>query len=99
MKKYNVKLSKQAETDLYSYVNHISCEYGAPLTALKHYEELSGIINDLKTNPEQYSVRHTASLRRYGTNVRRINYKKMAVIYTIHNDLVYIHRIIAGALL
>jgi mRNA-degrading endonuclease RelE of RelBE toxin-antitoxin system len=99
MTEYRIKLLKQAEKDFYTYVSHISVQYGMPTTALKHYEEISALINSLKANPERYAIRHNLSLQQFGTNVRRVNYKKMAIIYTIQNKTVYIHRIIAGKLL
>ena len=80
MIEYRVKLLKQAEKDFYAYISHIQIEYGMPITALKHYEELSAVINSLKTNPERYPIRQSLFLQRYGTNVRRVNYKKMAII-------------------
>ncbi|HEY5591460.1 MAG TPA: hypothetical protein VIK55_10625 [Paludibacter sp.] len=33
-------------------------------------------------------------LQKYGQNTKRINYKKMAIIFAIYGHKVYIHRII-----
>ena len=99
MMEYRIKLLKQAEKDFYTYVSHIHTQYGMPITALKHYEEISAVINSLKINPERYAVRQNLSLQRYGTNVRRVNYKKMAIIYTVRNQTVYIHRVIAASMI
>ena len=98
MIEYRIKLLKQAEKDFYAYISHIQAQYGMPITALKHYEELSAAINNLKTNPERYPIRQNLSLQRYGTNVRRVNYKKMAIIYTIDGLEVYIHRVIPSSM-
>jgi len=35
----------------------------------------------------------------YGVNARRINFKKMAIIYTIHGSTVYVHRVIAASMI
>jgi hypothetical protein len=35
----------------------------------------------------------------YGVNARHIRYKKMAIIFFIEGDVVYIKRVIAGALI
>jgi hypothetical protein len=35
----------------------------------------------------------------YGPNVRRMNYKKMAIIYTINQDTIFIHRVIASKMI
>ncbi|GAB6011751.1 hypothetical protein [Viscerimonas tarda] len=41
-----------------------------------------------------YAIQRQQSLKKYGHNVRRLNYKKMAIIYTVHSTTVYIHRIV-----
>ena len=99
MTEYRIKLLKQAEKDFYAYVSHIQTQYGMPLTALKHYEEISSVINSLKINPERYAIRQNLFLQQFGANVRRVNYKKMAIIYTIRNKTVYIHRVIAASMI
>ncbi|MDR0371562.1 MAG: hypothetical protein LBH80_06895 [Prevotellaceae bacterium] len=53
-----------------------------------------------KTNHNKsYPVQTNRSLLQYGINVRRINYKRLAIIYTVHEDIVYIHRIVASSML
>ena len=97
--KYTVHLSPEAEADFDSYIDYISDELDAPLTALKHYEGLSGKINELERNPKAYPMRNQKSLIKYGLFVRRVNYKRMAVLYTIFGDVVFIHRIIASSMI
>lgn len=96
---YRVKLSNEAERDFHEYIYHIHTVYHAPLTALKHYAGLTKSIHSLKRFPESYPVQTSGPFLRYGTNVRRINYKKMTIIYTVHGDIVYIHRIIPANLI
>jgi plasmid stabilization system protein ParE len=96
---YRVKLTDEAKNDLDRYIHHIHSVYHAPLTALKHYIGLSNTINILKHAPDSYPIQTRTSLQQFGANVRRINFKKMAIIFTIHDDVVYIHRIIAGAMI
>jgi len=38
-------------------------------------------------------------LLKYGFFVRRINYKKMAILYTVYEDTVLIHRVVAGSMI
>ena len=71
----------------------------APATATKHALEINNIIDDLSKNPFVYAVRNNTSLLKYGLNVRRVNYKRMAIIYTIPGDVVYIHRILAQSMI
>ena len=96
---YRIELSEEADADLVRLAHTIMYDFGSPLTSFKYVRELKQTINGLKHNPECHAVRDNRFLLQFGTNVRRINYKKMAIIYTIHGDLVYIHRIIAGSLL
>ncbi|HAF62421.1 MAG TPA: hypothetical protein DCK95_08855 [Anaerolineaceae bacterium] len=90
---YHIKLSDEAKKDFDEYIHYIRGVYHAPLTAIKHYAGLTKTINSLKSFPESYPIQTGISFLRYGSNVRRINYKKMAIIYTVHGDIVYIHRI------
>ena len=99
MSRYSVILSEDAEHDLQEYIDYIMYEYKAPITALRHYEALFDVLSGLKRSPESYPIQTRTSLLQYGTNVRRINYKRMAVIYTVHGDIVYIHRIVAGSMI
>ncbi|HBX45096.1 type II toxin-antitoxin system RelE/ParE family toxin [Limibacterium fermenti] len=101
MNDYNVVLSQEAEADLQDYIDYImsTYKYKAPLTALRHYEDIFNILRTLNNMPESYSIQTGTSFLRFGANVRRINYKKMAIIYTVHGGIVYIHRIIAANLI
>ena len=80
---YTVKLSAAANADFDNYIDHIIYEYAAFMTASKHHDEIIEALKKLERNPFVNAVRDNISLRRYGTNVRRENYKKMAIIYTI----------------
>ena len=99
MKIYKIVYSQEAIADRNELFDVIRYDFHAPLTAFKYTQELIDTIKKLQFFPEAYPVQTQPALFRFGTNVRRINYKKMAIIYTIHSDLVYIHRIMAGALL
>lgn len=96
---YRIKFSDEAEKDFDEYLYHIRTVYHAPLTAIKHYVELTKAINSLKYFPESYPLQTGVSFLRYGSDVRRINYKRMAIIYTVHGDTVYIQRIIPANLI
>ena len=41
--------------------------------------------------------KNVSLLSHYGPTVRNINYKKMAIIYTVENDDIIVQRIMAGA--
>ena len=99
MNKYELIFSMESEKDMFELEDVIYFDYKAPLTAFRYIQGLKDEIKLLKRSPESYPIQTRASLLQYGSNVRRINYKKMAVIYTVHGDIVYIHRIIPASMI
>lgn len=96
---YQVILSENAETDFEEYIDYIISECSAPLTALRHYENFYYTLKSLENMPCSLPIQNGLYFLRFGSNVRRLNFKKMAIIYTIHHETVYIHRIIAAKLI
>ena len=99
MKKYKISYSEKADKDISDLFDAIVFDYKEPDTAFKYVQGLIKSIEKLSTFPEAYSIRNNHSLLKYGLNVRRINYKKMAIIYTIHSDVVFIRRIIPSSMI
>ena len=96
MNTFEIEYLETAKRDLNNLFLTITFDYKAPITA---YRYVQGIIDTIKTiskSPESFPIQPHL---RYGFNVRRINYKKMAIIYTVHGNVVYIHRIIAGTMI
>jgi len=96
---YRVEMSDEANFDFKSYITYILLECDAPLTAIKHYAGITDALKSLERNPFINPVKDNTSLRQYGMNVRRENYKKMAIIYTVCDNIVFVHRILAGSLI
>jgi len=71
-------------------------QYHAPLTAFKYVQGLLDEIKKLKTNADSYSKKQK-NLFQFGYNVRRLNYKKMAIIYSVIDRTVYILRIVPSS--
>ncbi|GHU79718.1 hypothetical protein FACS1894145_4480 [Bacteroidia bacterium] len=99
MRKYDICYSCQADKDLDDLFEVIVFEYGVPETAFKYVQGIIETIENLSKNPEIYAIRYNRSLIQYGQFVRRVNYKKMAILYSIYDNMVYIHRIIASSLI
>jgi hypothetical protein len=99
MKRYKIDLSEQAANDIDNFVDYIIFAYKAPITAKRHYDGLFKTIKSLSIVAENISISNIANFQQFGYNVRRINYKKMTIIYTIRFDVVYIHRVIAQTLI
>jgi hypothetical protein len=51
----------------------------------------------LKRNASVFKYYDSDFGKIYGANVKRINYKKMAILFTVFENVVYIHRIIPAA--
>jgi plasmid stabilization system protein ParE len=97
MKYYKIIYSDAAFDDISELADAIIINYGAYNTAMKYGNALVDEIETLHANAEIYAVQTRAYFNRFGRNVRRLNYKKMTVIYTVHGDAVYIHRIVAAS--
>ena len=98
MKRYRVVYTKHAELDIDELRGYISTICFAPLTAQRYAAGIIRKIKWLETHAELRPIDENTS-RRLGITVRRINYKKMAVIYWIDKDEVFIYRIIPQSLL
>jgi plasmid stabilization system protein ParE len=99
MKDYTVRFSKSAREDMQVLFDYIVLTCKSYKTANEYQIGLLNTINDLKKYAETFhTIKGKYSLL-YGFNVRRINYKKMAIIYTVHGNIILIHRIMAGSLI
>jgi plasmid stabilization system protein ParE len=96
---YEIDYSDDAKEDLDNLLNVITFDYDSPITAGRYLSGLKLAIHSLSTNPERYPIRHNYFMQQYGANARRVNYKKMAIIYTIHENTVRIHRVTASSLI
>ena len=94
MKRYEVIISDNAQQDLKDLSNTIILEYKSPITAIKYLRGIYDEFRLLRSNAESLKIQSSKSFTKFGFNVRRINYKKMAIIYSVTDNTVYIKRII-----
>ena len=99
MKKYKISISEAAFDDIQDLFYAIIVEYKSPLTAKNYVAGLYAEIKKLETTAGMFAIRNERFFLRYGHYVRTINYKKMTVVYTVHEDLVYVHRVVAASLI
>ena len=99
MKKYRIEVSEMARADIIGLQNVIIYEYKSYKTAMSYVEGLEKTMYDLQTTAESFQLQNHPYFRKFGLFVYRINYKKMAIIYTVHNDLVIIQRVIPASLI
>jgi len=96
---YKLLITDAAQEDIDQYIDTIVYTYDAPLTAKKHYDDLYDVFRKIEQYPMSNPIRYNSSLLQYGYNVRRVNYKKMAILYTVNGNNIYVHRFIASSLI
>lgn len=94
MKKYSVFISKEAQDDIEELADFIAHVLKSPNTS-KRYTE--GIIKELE-HLEKYAgsirVSDQKTIKAFGAHLRRVNYKSHCIIYSIHKNVVLVHRIV-----
>jgi hypothetical protein len=99
MRSYTIRTSEQAHIDIENLHFFIFETCKSPITSKRYIEGLFHKIISLSNSAESHPTTTLNSVLKYGYNARRINYKKMAIIYTVHQKTVLIHRVIPGALI
>ena len=100
MRKNVVRIKATALLDIENVHDYIAYELFEPVTADKYLRGIYDAIKHLSLYGAGIAVSENDSLLKlYGSSVRNINYKKMAIIYTIENNEIIIQRIIAAAMI
>jgi plasmid stabilization system protein ParE len=95
--RYKVSVSPQANAEIDDLYHFIADECFQQGYADKYMERIYATIAKLAWLVGITGVSLNRNLRRqYGAGVRTITYKKMTIIYTVHGNLVAVHRVIAG---
>ncbi len=97
--KYSVRITKRADQDIDDLIDYIENNLSAPMTAEKFSRGIYKKIVSLQTQANIYPLSAQESVQKYSLTVRRVNYKGFAIIYTIEDTKVIIHRIIHGSLI
>ncbi len=96
---FEVAYSKKAKEDIHKLYEFIVFEYKAPITAFRYVQGLFDEIRKLSYSAQSYSIQTQKVFQQYGKNVRKINYKRMTIIYTVNGSVVYIQRVVASLLI
>ena len=94
---YKLIISDDAQDDIDGYISTIRYTFDAPLTAKKHYDDLYDLFRKIEKHPTAFSERTTTSFLQYGYNIHRVNYKKMAILYSIEGRIV-VHRVMPSSM-
>jgi plasmid stabilization system protein ParE len=101
MTQYRVLLSDEAWDDLERLLLVIAKDYKSPLTAQRYIAAVWDKILKLQNFAGSIALySHSGLQQRYGRSLRRINYKQIAILYTLESsDTVLIVRIIPGSII
>ena len=93
IKTYDIRITEEAMSDEKALFRYICETVHAPLTAQRYIAGLKRTILQLEYSAGAHPVDQDLS-KVLGLKVHRINYKQVAIIYTIDESVVYIHHII-----
>ena len=100
MRKNVVKITDIALQDIENVHDYIAYELFEPITADKYIRSIYDAIKHLTFYGASIAVSEKKFLlSQYGSTVRNIHHKKMAIIYTIENNVIIIKRIMAASLI
>jgi len=100
MRKNVVRITDIALQDIENVHDYIAYELFEPITADKYIRGIYDTIKHLSFYGAIVAVsERDFLLLQYGSTVRNINYKKMAIIYTLENEEIIIQRILAATLI
>ena len=93
-----LRYSVDAYNDIVNLNDYIVEQCCAPLTAKRYLSGLEQRILWLKENADMFPIVPELSFQ-LGSPIRRLNYERMAILYSITDEAVYIHRIIAQSMI
>lgn len=86
MKYFDIVYSQEADIDLQNLSEVIMYKYNAPLTAVLYLNGLQKEIKRLSFLADAFPYYSRPQLQKYGQNTKRMNYKKMAIIFAIYSN-------------
>ena len=96
--KYKIFFSTEADYDMLELEYYIRNELKSPITASKYIKDLDASILKLSVSANAIGFNKYVQ-EQFGVNARHINFKKMAIIYFIEDDTVFIKRVIPASLI
>jgi plasmid stabilization system protein ParE len=97
MSRFNVFVTPTAKEDIDNLYDFIISEHKSLNTANRYIDGIENTINRLALYAELFRTQRLPQLSPLQGNIRRINYKKMAILYTVANNNVYVLRVIPAA--
>jgi hypothetical protein len=98
-KKYSRRVLPSADADLEGLEQYIEEQCSAPLTAARQFQLLYQLLDWLEEYAELPAVNVELSIQ-YGKIMRNIRFgKKMTIVYSVEDNVVYIHRIMPQSMI
>jgi plasmid stabilization system protein ParE len=98
MKHFQVIISAKAQRDVADLKQYIKDDLQAPETASRYIEGLEMTVQKLSYFADAVGGNEFVQAI-FGRNARHILYKRVAIIYAIRGDVVYVDRIIANSMI
>ena len=98
MIEFEISVTSNALSDVDKLRFAIIFKYRAPLTAKRYLKGLNDTIQSLKIGADSIQIDADLSAM-YGFEIRRVNYKEMAILYSVEGNVVYIHRIMPQSMI
>ncbi len=95
MKRYKLQISPQADDDLDDLSDTIVYKYKSPKTAVSYLRSVRTTIKGLRTFHNYARCPWMAHL--YGPDVRRVSHGNTSIIFSVHGDTVYVHRVMPSS--
>jgi plasmid stabilization system protein ParE len=100
MKRYFVLFSGEARMDIRRLFKYISNTCKQPLTAARYVNRVNKTIQKLSIHAGSVAVCQSDFIQsRYGPGARRVNYRKIAIIFVVSKNTVHIKRVMAASLI
>ena len=96
---YSIKYKPRAKKDIKGICDYVEYRLFSPIAAKRFAEGVYAKIDRLKYSAHIFPISAYQDVRKYDTFARHVVYKGFAIIYSIHGDLVIVHRIIHGSLI
>ena len=99
MNEYDIVYSEQAMNDVDNLFKFIKIECHSPITDKKYIDGILKTISIILKQPTSFPLFDSKLTQLHGFDVRKINYKKVTIIYSVYRQLIYKHRIMASSLI
>jgi len=96
---YRIHIKSQASEDIERVIDYIRDELYDPMAAQRYFDSFDAKINELRFNAGIFAKSIYKDVLKYDDDARHVLYKGFAIIYSIHGNLILIHRVIHGSLI